>query len=102
MNYVNLTPHVVRLSDGREFPPVAPPARVAQTHTEFDENLVCETRFGQVANLPEPQPGTMFIVSILVANATKRSDVVAPATGHPDVVRRDGQIWSVPGFVRAN
>lgn len=102
MEYVNLTPHVIRLNDGREFPPVAPAARVAQTQTEFDENLVCEVKFGEIENLPEPKPETMYIVSILVANAAKRSDVVAPASGHPAVVRKDGQICSVPGFVRGS
>ena len=29
-----------------------------------------------------------------------RTDVVAPATGHPDCIRKDGFIVSVPGFVR--
>ena len=29
-----------------------------------------------------------------------RTGVVAPATGHPDCIRKDGFIVSVPGFVR--
>lgn len=41
------------------------------------------------------------IVNILCANIEKgRTDVVAPATGHPDCIRKDGFIVSVPGFVR--
>jgi hypothetical protein len=36
-----------------------------------------------------------------VAAAARRSDLVSPATGHPDCVRENGQIKSVPGFVRA-
>jgi hypothetical protein len=47
----------------------------------------------------------IYIVSGLVAQAPSvrgRSDVVSPATGHPDAKRNSaGQIVSVPGFVRA-
>jgi len=42
-------------------------------------------------------------VSALVLSAAKaagRTDCVAPATGHPACVRKDGFIVSVPGFVR--
>ena len=59
--------------------------------------------FGAVEGLPEPQPGTLYIVSAMVLSALagSRSDVVAPATGHPACVRNDkGHILSVPGFVR--
>lgn len=51
----------------------------------------------------EPEEGTIYIVSALVLAAAKekgRTDVVAPATGHPDCVRENGFIVSVPGFVR--
>lgn len=51
----------------------------------------------------KPEEGTVYIVSALVLAAAKekgRTDVVAPATGHPDCVRKDGFIVSVPGFVR--
>ena len=43
------------------------------------------------------------IKNLMVLTAAKekgRTDVVAPATGHPDCVRKDGFIVSVPGFVR--
>ena len=57
--------------------------------------------FDQVEGLPEPEKGTMYIVSGMVAAACRnREDVVAPATGHEETVRRDGQVWSVPGFSR--
>ena len=59
--------------------------------------------FGEVIDLPEPQPGTVYIVSAMVLSALagSRSDVVAPATGHPECIRNDkGHILSVPGFVR--
>lgn len=34
------------------------------------------------------------------AAAPQREDFVCPATGHPEAVRVNGQIVSVPGFVR--
>lgn len=58
---------------------------------------------GDLDNLPEPEEGTIYIVSAMVLAAAKnkgRTDVVAPATGHPDCIRKDGFIVSVPGFVR--
>ena len=101
--YINLTPHAIRLNDGREFPPSGTVARVSASYTPFDGDGVCQAVFGQVQGLPAPQPGVIYIVSALVAQAARREDVVSPATGHPEA-RRDsnGQIVSVPGFVRAN
>ena len=78
-------------------------ARVANTFSDFDEYGVCSVEFGDIQGLPEPQEGTLLIVSALVLSAAKaagRTDCVAPATGHPDCVRKDGFIVSVPGFVR--
>lgn len=37
---------------------------------------------------------------LAAAKEKGRTDVVAPATGHPDCIRKDGFIVSVPGFVR--
>ena len=55
----------------------------------------------EVQNLPEPAENILYIVSALVLAASKRADLVAPATGHPEAVRNEkGQIVSVPGFVR--
>jgi hypothetical protein len=98
---VNLTPHVIRMNDGREFPPCGKVARVQAVYTSFDENGVCEATFGPIQDLPEPRQGVLYVTSALVAQAAKRADVVSPATGHPEA-RRDvrGQIISVPGFVR--
>ena len=49
----------------------------------------------------------MYIVSAMVLSAEnakpksyRRKGLVAPATGHPDCIRKDGFIVSVPGFVR--
>ena len=100
-NFINLTPHAIVLNDGRVFEPSGAVARVTSTHSEFNNDGVCRAEFGEVQNLPAPVDGTIYIVSGMVASATDRDDVVAPATGHPEAKRNEkGQIASVPGFVR--
>ena len=42
----------------------------------------------------------MTEILLEAAKEKGRTDVVAPATGHPDCIRKDGFIVSVPGFVR--
>jgi len=98
---VNLTPHVIRFTDGTELAPSGTVARVAASYTEFDARGVCRAVFGQVSGVPAPEAGTLFVVSGMVSAAMPdRDDVVAPATGHPLAVRRDGQVWAVPGFCK--
>lgn len=102
MKFANFTPHTIVLNSGVELPSVGV-ARVANTFSTFDANGVCDVHFGDIEGLPEPQEGTLFVVSILVLSAAKaagRTDCVAPATGHPECIRKDGFIVSVPGFVR--
>ena len=99
MQFRNFTPHTIVLNDGREFPSQGV-ARVSASFSDI-ENGICSQIFGEVENLPEPQEGTMIIVSAMVLGASTRSDLVAPATGHPQTVRNDkGHIVSVPCFVR--
>lgn len=100
MKIINLTPHVVRLNDGREFQPSGTVARVASVYSTFDANGIASVSFGAVQGLPDPETGTVYVASALVASAAHRADVVSPATGHKDCVRKDGQVFSVPGFVR--
>lgn len=100
--FINLTPHSIKLNDGREFPSEGV-ARVTDTYTEFDEAGICFVSHGEINGLPAPREGVRYIVSAMVLTAAKekgRNDVVAPATGHPNCVRRDGFIVSVPGFVK--
>ena len=99
--FINLTPHTINLNTGAAYAASGVVARVGSTHTPFDENGLASIEWGEVTGLPEPQEGVIYIVSALVAQAAKRSDVVSPATGHPACVRNNGQIVSVPGFVRA-
>lgn len=98
----NYTPHAISLNDGRTFASEGL-ARVSATFTDFDADGVCEQQFGDITGLPEPADGVLYIVSALVLTAAKsvgRTDCVAPATGHPDCVRNEGFIVSVPGFVK--
>lgn len=102
MTFINLTPHPIVLNDGRVFEPSGVIARVSANHTPFVDGIA-KVEFGEVLGLPaEIREGVHYIVSALVAQACKRPDVVAPATGHSQAVRNEkGHITSVPGFVRA-
>ena len=100
-NFINLTPHIVKLNNGTEFPASGTVARVTNSFTEFDPDGIATVVYGEVQNLPEPAKDTFYIVSAMVLSASKRADLVVPATGHPETVRNEkGQIISVPGFVR--
>lgn len=101
-SFVNCTPHTIVLNDGTNIPSIGA-ARVSSVFTTFDANGVCEVQYGDITGLPEPQKDVLYIVSSMVLSAAKaagRTDCVAPATGHPNCVRKDGFIVSVPGFVR--
>ena len=101
MIYVNLTPHTINLNDGRSFPPSGKVSRVS-SHPGVFEDDCCDVVFGDVQDLPEPVDGVRLIVSGMVASRVPgRKDVVSPATGHPDCVRENGQVKSVPGFIRS-
>lgn len=79
MKLVNLTPHEVTLVAGERklvLPAAAAPARCETSRLvigwlEVDGATfpVNETRFGHIVNLPEPTPGTTFLVSRIVAQA---------------------------------
>ena len=100
VEFRNFTPHVVRLNDGRAFESDGV-ARVSNSFSEFDENGICSVHYGEVHGLPEEVNGVIYIVSTIVKLALPdRKDLVVPATGHPNCVREDGQVVSVPGFVK--
>jgi len=89
MKIVNLTPHSIILytDEGKkiEIPPSGTIARVHESteiigkiQVETDGNIpVIRKTLGQVENLPEPREGTIYIVSLIVAQALAgtRSDV---------------------------
>ena len=106
MQFINLTPHDIKLNDGTVYPATGKIARVANTFSNFCCGI-SRVFYGEVENLPEPKRGTMYIVSAMVLSAEnakpksyRRKDLIAPATGHPDCKRENGFIVSVPGFVR--
>ena len=101
MRFINLTPHDVVLysmasvSRGRLHPGQKPvmtiPASGAVARAEqFDKLItitasgvpIVEAKFGVVKNLPDPEPGTYFILSAIAAERAKplgRSDLLVPA-----------------------
>lgn len=101
--FKNLTPHDIILNNGTIYPKTWGVARVSTCYEPFDENKITKQTFGEVEWLPEKVEDVLIIVSALVLSALQgtREDVVAPATGHPDVKRNEKwQIISVPGFTR--
>jgi len=112
---VNLTPHEVVVYDAAgnvvlRVPPAGRVARVA-TREELVGSVngvpVFKTTYTEVEGLPEPEPSTVYIVSLLVlqalqAHGIKRGDVVAPNTSPtPNGAVRDaqGRIIGVRSFV---
>lgn len=101
---INLTPHEVRVGD-TVYPTSGLIARISTEHVEvekLDGKPVYSVKYGDIENLPDPVEGTLYIVSLLLLERGKlngRKDLVAPASGAPGVIRKDGQIYSVPGFV---
>lgn len=107
MKFVNLTPHSIMVADKNGEHAFAPDGTIART-TEATEPTASiggfeieAVRTGDVIGLPDPAPGTTFIVSMVVAThpaVRGRSDVVAPNTG-PTAIRNDkGHILAVRGF----
>lgn len=104
MIFINTTPHAVTLNDGRVFDANPIAVRNEQFHGEII-NDICQSSFGDVVGLPEPQVGVTYIVSLptLLMIGNLRNDVVAPATNHPNTVRNEkGHTVSVPCFIRLN
>lgn len=117
IEFLNLTPHDVNVLDENnevivtfvsiahpEFPVRLPvntedlgyfdvgPARVFEGETQV--NLVRNT-YGQIENLPEPRPNTLFIVSSVVHAHSERADLVVPSP----LVRDDtGRVIGCEGF----
>jgi hypothetical protein len=110
MKIINLTPHDVHIYDvdGKTviatYPASGTVARV-KSSTEIVGKVngiaIARTAFGEIEGLPDPQPGTKYIVSLLVLQAAggKRDDLIGPDTGPGSVVRdENGQIVGVRRF----
>jgi hypothetical protein len=92
MKIVNLTPHAINILTENHAMAIIASGEIARCKTErkvigdIDGIPVTSTVFGEVEGLPEPQEGTIYIVSSLVAQACRdRNDVFIP----DDTVRDD-------------
>jgi len=112
MRLVNLTPHPITLisptGEQLTVPPSGAVARVAERMESLGEVMVegvvvpvVKRSFGEVDGLPEPEPGVLYVVSALVAEAAwrvGRSDVV----GLADFVRDEqGRVVGARALVAA-
>jgi len=106
LKVINLTPHDVVIVDdsGKEIKRYLASGQVARVNTqaepigEIDGIQVVRTKYGDVDGLPDKQPDTVYLVSLVVAQALRgsRTDVYVPDTGPGSVVRDDkGQIIGV-------
>lgn len=95
-NFINLTPHAINVvrEDGSilDIPVSGSIARCSQTEEvlRIEEGVkITRQSFGTVEGLPDPTPGTTFVVSRLVASALPdRHDLVCPG---PLVRNDEGQ-----------
>jgi len=102
MKVINCTPHPikVRRNDGSEivFEPSGILPRVSTIETLAGEikGIPCVTQTqGEISGLPEPETGTVFMVSALVFNASDRRDLIAPDTGKGAIRDEKGRIQAV-------
>ena len=84
MTIINLTPHAITFLDGNNsvlatIEPSGVVARASQTRervSEVNGIPVNQCSYGAVIGLPDPQDGTIYLVSALTAQACRnRSDV---------------------------
>lgn len=108
---VNLTPHAITVRGPVQDLTVPPSGTVARVDPapapDGDQMLVVNgatlfvhgQRLGQVVNLPDPQPGVLYIVSLPVAQALagSRPDVVSPG---PLIRDDNGQPVACDGLLR--
>lgn len=103
MNIINLTPHAIHFMNevGETVLTVPPSGTVARAEEQKENIGVIDTgiehsivgvvkipvnrkKYGNISGLPDPQPDTIYIVSVLVAQAVPdREDVFIP----DDIVR---------------
>lgn len=110
---VNLTPHnIVVFNEKTEEEVTIQPsgivARVSTKNVPYDEVYgygitIYRQEFGEIEGLPEPEDGTVYIVSTIVRQAAKeqgRQDVISPDTSPNGVIRNEkGEIVAVKHFV---
>lgn len=112
---VNLCPHDVCIikPDGTELilPRPAKPARISvvsgePTGTVSGVTVLGPARYSHISDLPDPEPGVMFIVSQITALAASallsRCDIVYPGTAADDKPKRspEGKLQAVRCLVK--
>lgn len=60
---------------------------------------VVSAEYGEIVGLPEPAEDTVYVVSMLVAQRSGRSDVVGPDSGS-SAIRENGQVIAVRNLTR--
>lgn len=114
MKFVNLTPHAITIELGTKAITIEPSGKTARvdmnqewleqrllSDAQVEIRVPCFTQIpGDVTDLPEPAPETLYLVSNLVRAAVpERADVFSPDTG-PSANRNDkGQIVSVRALI---
>ena len=101
--FINLTPHEITLVNDQGditlvIKPEETPARCAvKREIAFiaDNVQVNQSVFGEVVGLPDPVEGTWCIVSRIVAEAARRSDLLVP---DETVRNQEGQIVGCKSF----
>jgi hypothetical protein len=95
MQYINLTPHTLNMTDGD----IEPSGTVARL---VEEDLGDVIRLGSIVGLPDPMPGTKFVVArplavALALQGVRRDDVVVVKKLLRD---EKGVIVGAEGFAR--
>lgn len=118
MKLINLTPHALRLRTDESnvaeplesdvvLQPSGPAARVDQRSVIIDDVNgfpIKRAEFGEIENLPPPESGVAYIVSMLVAQRAQRDDVMSPNTApgqdvrYPQGHKLAGLTFAVRGF----
>lgn len=97
ITYINCTPHPINVA-GTIYPVSENTARVSVKFSPIIDGE-CNEFCNDIEGIPLPKTDTKFIVSNIVYNASARTDIVCPATGHPETIRDEkGFIVSVPAF----
>ncbi len=109
MKIVNCTPHAIVVRDAVEQDRIFPPSGIlvrcavrSVPCATVDGVPVVRSEMGDLEGLPEPEQGTVYIVSTPAAQkaaALGRPDVLSPDTG-PTAIRENGQVKAVRGFQR--
>ena len=109
MDFVNLTPHPIKVQGADGTRTIEPSGTVARVKPDEDligdiDGIPLKLRKGvTLPGLPSPKPDTYYIVSSMVLSETKnRPDVIAPDTGEDAIRDELGRIQAVKGFVTAS